>query len=311
MNAAPVFIGGLDRSGKTYLSMMLSAHPRIIVARRANLWTRHYRRYGRLDRPRNLERCLSALAASKHIRSLDVDFDRLRREFTAGEPAYARLFALILNQYAARSSKARWGDQTEGLEKIAPVLMAEYPRARFLHLIRDPRDRYQAILEKNRLDRGAGQAWLRGNSLGAASARWLSSASLGVENQRRYPDRYRVVTYETLMTRPVETLRGICEFIGEDFHAEMIEMRAERRFAGRAERVDGLSTPLSTEYIGRYRQGLSPFEIGFIQQRSRRWMQIFGYQTEPIRPDWMGAGLDWLFSSASLLTWQMVERSLR
>ncbi len=311
MNAAPIFIGGLDRSGKTYLSLMLSAHPRLIVARRVNLWTRHYRRYSRLDRPRNLERCLSALAASKHIRSLGVDFDRLRRDFTAGEPVYARLFALILDQYAAGSGKVRWGDQTEGLEKMAPVLLSEYPGARFLHLIRDPRDRYQAILEKNRLDGAARRASLRGNSLGAASARWLASASLAAENQRRYPGRYRVVAYEALVTRPVETLRELCEFIGEDFYAEMIEMRAEMRFHGQAEREDGLLSPLSTEFIGCYRQGLSPFEIAFIQQRSLRWMQVFGYQPDPIRPGWLEAGLDWLVSTASLLTWQAVERSVR
>ncbi len=311
MSAAPVFIGGLDRSGKTYLRFMLSAHPRIVVSRRTNLWTRHYRRYGRLDRPANLERCLAALAQSKHIRSLGIDFERLRREFAQGEAAYGRLFALIHGQYAAIHGKTRWGDQTEGLERIAPLLFEEFPQAKFLHLIRDPRDRYLAILEKNDPRGAARRAGLSGRGLGGSTARWLASAALGFEYRQRWPESYRVVRYEDLVSNPLETLRGVCEFLGEDYFPEMVEMRAEARFDRRGEREDGIPTPLSPAFIGRYRKGLTPFEIAFIQKRAARWMQMFGYSPEPIRFNRLGAGLDWLFSSASLLGWQIAERTVR
>jgi hypothetical protein len=311
MNAAPVFIGGMDRSGKTYLSFMLSAHPRIIISRRINLWTRYYRRYGRLDRPANLERCLTALAQIKHINALGLDFERLRREFTEGERTYERLFAQIHEQYAAINGKTRWGDQTEGLEKMAALLLEKFPQGKFLHLIRDPRDRYQAILERSRLSDAGKRSPLGEGSLGGSTARWLESAALAARHLRRYPENYRVVRYEDLVRNPLESLRSICAFIGEEFYPEMVEMRAERRFVYRSERKDGISSPLSTEYVDRYRQELTPFEIAFIQQRAGRWMQVFGYQSEPLRFNWLRSSFDWLFNTASLIGWQVVERTAR
>lgn len=311
MNKSPVFIGGLSRSGKTYLRFMLSAHPNLAISKRTNLWTQHYRRFDRLDRPENLERCLSVLAKSKHIRSLGIDFDQLRLEFALVEPSYEKLFALIHEQYAASEGKPRWGDQTEELEKIAPAILAAFPEARFLHLIRDPRDRYHALLEKNQTSGAEMRTSLRGGGLGAATARWLASASLAVRHLRSYPYQYKVVRYEALVSSPVETLQGICEFLGEEYHPQMLEMRAEKRFANRAESEDGSPSPLSTEYIGRFRRGLSDFEIAFIQQRTKGWMQVYGYALEPVHIYGLSVALDWVFSTASLLGWQMREMAAR
>lgn len=311
MSASPIFIGGLGRSGKTYLRFMLSAHPNIMISRRTNLWTEHYRRYDRLDRQENLERCLQSLAKSRHIRSLGVDFETLRREFSQDEATYERLFGLIHDQYAANQGKSRWGDQTEGLEKMAPVLLASFPDARFLHLIRDPRDRYQAVLEKNQVAGAAMRFSLRGSSLGAATARWLTSAALAAKHQQQYPRQYKVVRYETLVSRPAETLRNICDFIGEEYSTDMIAMQSEKRFADHADREDGSLSPLSTEYIGRFRGRLTPFEIGFIQQQSKDLMDANCYLPEPVHFNRTVTAFDWLFSTASLLGWQMREMAAR
>jgi hypothetical protein len=152
---------------------------------------------------------------------------------------------------------------------------------------------------------------LSGRGLGGSTARWLASASLGIEHQQRWPESYRVVRYEDLVSNPLETLRRICEFLGEDFFPEMVEMRAEPRFDRRGEREDGVPSPLSPAFIGRFRESLTPFEIYFIQKRAGRWMQDYGYQPVPVRFNRLGAGFDWLFSSVSLLGWLLAERTVR
>src|SRR5690554_3292259 len=97
---SPIFIGGLDNSGKTHLRLALSAHPDIAMTRRSYMWTRVYQRYGDLRERENFERCLQALMSRKDVRALQPDVDRIRREFWAGEPTYGRLFALIHEHYA-------------------------------------------------------------------------------------------------------------------------------------------------------------------------------------------------------------------
>ena len=108
MDKGPIFIGGPDRSGKTLLRLALSLHPQIGITKRTDLWTRFYGRYGDLERSDNFERCISAILAYKHVRVLQPDGTRLRSEFSQGEPTYARLFALIHQQYSERLGKPRW-----------------------------------------------------------------------------------------------------------------------------------------------------------------------------------------------------------
>ena len=134
----PIFIGGLDRSGKTLLRLSLSCHPHIALVRRTNTWTEVYDRYGSLARPENLERCLAALLANRHVAALQLDMDRLRCEFRQGEPSYGRLFALLHGQYAERWGKRRWGEQLAFVEHYAEPLFASYPEARIIHMLRDP-----------------------------------------------------------------------------------------------------------------------------------------------------------------------------
>jgi hypothetical protein len=68
--AGPIFIGGTSRSGKTLMRWMLSSHPRIVVTRRTEMWTRFYGRFGDLTEPANLERCLRAMLERRQIADL-------------------------------------------------------------------------------------------------------------------------------------------------------------------------------------------------------------------------------------------------
>jgi len=307
MGESPIFISGLDRSGKTYLRFMLSEHPNLIFSHRTNFWTQYFNKFGRLDIADNLEECLQTLTKAKHVCMLGIDFDQLRSEFAQGDPSYARLFTCIHTQYARMNKKRRWGDQTEQLERMTPTILSAFPLAKFLHLIRDPRDRYHAILEKNNLADKSKRGYWRANSLGASTARWLASAALAKKYQERYPLSYRIVRYEALVSRPTDTLRSICAFLGEDFYPEMIEMRTEKRFSNQPTRATSMPSPLSTDYIGRFRKELTSFEISFIQLRTQRYMQMFGYELEPVKKTKTGSALDWLMHSASLIGWQMIE----
>lgn len=307
MGETPIFIGGLDRSGKTYLRFMLSGHPNLIFSHRINFWTHYYRRFGRLDVSGNLDNCLQELAESKHVSALNLDFSQLRSEFAQGEPSYARLYACMHAQYARLNNKRRWGDQTEQLEHMASAIFSAFPLAKFLHLIRDPRDRYQAILDKNNITNNSKRPQWRANSLGASTARWLVSASLAKKYQQRYPQSYRIVRYEALVSRPADTLRSICAFLGETYYPEMIEMRAEKRFAKLPARGTSTPSPLTTDYIGIFREELSPFEIAFIQQRAGHYMKVFGYERESVQTTQTGSAFDWMLHSASLIGWQMVD----
>lgn len=271
----PIFIGGLERSGKTYIRMMLAAHPHLFFSRRTNLWTSYYNRYGNLNKTENLQRCLADLTKSKHIRGLIPDYARLKRDLETAPVSYGRLFALIHEQHAESIGKTRWGDQTEFIERYADHIFDAYPDAKIIHMLRDPRDRYEAMQHKSH----------RRSKLGIATARWHTSAMLAQKNQIEYSGRYKVIRYETLVTDPETALSEICEFLNEDYFPEMLELQGETRFAKQMPDEE-ISGPLTTKYIGRYRNGLSSRETAYIQKQTGKLMTVFGYSPDPVHFSW-------------------------
>jgi hypothetical protein len=274
---SPIFIGGLERSGKTYMRMMLAAHPRLFFSRRTNLWTFYYNRYGDLNQAGNLQLCLADLTKSKHIRTLIPDSARLKRDLGTAPVSYGRLFALIHEHHAEAIGKTRWGDQTEFIEHYADDIFTAYPDAKIIHMLRDPRDRYEAMLHKSH----------RRGGLGVATVRWCASAMLAQRNQSKYSGRYKVIRYETMVIDPQKTLYETCEFLNEDFFPEMLHMQGEARFAGQVlDEEDESSAPLTTKYIGRYGNGLCTREVAYIQKQAGKLMSAYEYSLESIHFSW-------------------------
>lgn len=278
----PVLIGGLDRSGKTTLQAFLTSHPSIAIPGvGSNMWTYFYGRFGNLASSENLRRCLEALLGYSHVRYLDPDPERVVREFRQGPPTYARLFSLFLVHYAEKQGKPRWGEQTGLIERYADEVFEAYPGAKIIHMVRDPRDRYEASLTL--WPAGRGRA-------GGATARWNYSLRLAERHQRRYPNDYLIVRFEDLVLGTERTLSLVCDFIGEQFHAEMMTMSGapdrRRKILDRATATPSAhplaAGMLSPRFIGRFRGRIPPHELAFIQLHTGRGMKKLGYELVPV-----------------------------
>jgi hypothetical protein len=271
VDGGPVFIGGASRSGKTLLRWILASHPAFAVSRRTEMWPRYWGRFGDLSRPEQARRCLDAMFARPQIQAMGVGRDRIDAELRRGAPTYARLFALMHEDYARRAGKPRWGDQSEGLERFADNVLAAYPGARLIHMIRDPRDRFAAVRERD-----GGLPLL----LARSTASWLTSAALAEKNLRLHGDAYRVLRYETLVRRPSESVRALCDFLGVPFDEHAVRMDDARRYD--AERLSSPDRiPISDADVGRFRAELPATDVAFIQTTAGAGMRRLGYDLEP------------------------------
>jgi hypothetical protein len=248
-NGGPVFIGGLSGSGKTQLRMVLGASSELSLTRRTKMWSRYYGRFGSLSDLENRRRCFAALEADEAIQQLEPDWARVRSGFRDGDD-YARLFALLHEQYAERCGKPRWGEQLQFVECFAAPIFASLPDARMIHMVRHP-----------------GATATNSRNLGWDVAAWRYSANAGCENRRRYPQRYRVVQYEAFAARPEQTVRDVCRFIGVEYTAAMAEVLATVRLEARAA------------------DGSDPAVRSFIDLCAHRSLTALGYEREaqPVR----------------------------
>ena len=281
----PVFVCGAERSGTSLMYALLSSHSRLSMVRRTNMWRWFYGKFGDLGDAGNLDRAITALSQYKRLAPLEPDWDRVRREFALGLPTYGALFELVHRHHAARVGRARWGDKSLHSEYFANAIFDEFPDARVIHMVRDPRDRYASIA--NRYDHES-------KGIPSATGRWMSSVKAGDDNLRRYPGRNLVVRFEDLLENPEAVTSQVCAFIGESFEPEMMEMSgAPEHTSGNSSFGDLAPKSISSAPMGRYRTALRPTEIAFIQMAAGRAMRRLGYAIDPV--DLRGS-TRWLFA---------------
>jgi hypothetical protein len=294
-DGGPIFIGGLAHSGKTQLRIALGTHPDISMTRRTYLWDRFYGRFGDLRDRANLDRCLSAMVGDRSAKRLHPDPERIRREFLEGPPNYAHLFALFHRHYAERRGKRRWGDQLGFVERFADVIFSTFPSARMIHMVRDPRAWHTVGIENGSSRKGR---------LGWDTAMWLHSAELGERNSRRYPDKYRVVQYEDLATRCVETIEEICAFLDEDFVPTMEPALTTSSVRALDAARAGQPVPSSSSDSGA--------QMWFVETCAGRELAALGY--DRMRPsltvrEWLTFRLiDWPLNRAAMAAWRAARR---
>jgi hypothetical protein len=308
MESRPIFIGGVERSGTSLLYALLSSHPNIAMTRRTNLWPYFYRRFGDLNRPENLDRCLSLMKQYRRLRIMNPDYEHIEKQLRQGGVDYIKLFTLLWGQYAEKMGKPRWGDKSLNTERYADVIFKAYPDARILHIVRDPRDRYASALKRWKVIRGG---------VGSGAGMWLESVRVGYRNMHKYPSQYRFVRYESLASQPEKIMREICDFIGETYDPIMLSMRGAEAFrddGGNSSFEQREPGSISTSSIGRYRKYLTPRWIAFIQAAAGREMEALDYTLDDIhlsaRERLLFTAVDLPLNAARLTAWRWREAYL-
>ena len=101
-------------------------------------------------------------------------------------------------------------EKTPGHEHEADRILAAYPRARFVHVVRDPRSVAAAIV---RLDRATDRS-TDVLDVGLTVRRSFEAAE---RNRRSLGERYLVLRYEELVAEPEATMRRVAGLAGLDW----------------------------------------------------------------------------------------------
>lgn len=224
-DAAPVFIVGMPRSGVALLGSLLSRHPRLGWLGAQKPWAQHLQAALGLDG--------RSLAAADVERAKDLDF----RQLGAG----------YLAAIAPGGSKAPIVCESAPLNTLQVGLIARaLPKARFLHMVRDPIDTCAAILFQPGSDHEL--PLHDASALAAHHARYLR---LMQHWHDLLPGRVMDVSYESLVEKPEMILRVLCAFLGIRYASSLrMGLQLHTRSVGRGHRylaqLPGLSDGLAS-----------------------------------------------------------------
>lgn len=221
MAERPVFILGYYKSGTTLLLNLLDGHPELIALPGE---FRYFTTFGdgRMD-PEDALRRLHALTIRNVITpyglkprwllgspSSEMDrYEELGRRLVAfGRARGSRhMLAAVAQALAAvtRTTPRLWVEKTPTQEFHLDRILAAYPKARFVHIVRDPYSTIESI-------KHFGSDTPIVDVLAGASE--LSRSFAAAVAGQRIGDRYTVVHYEKLVTETEATMREVAGALG-------------------------------------------------------------------------------------------------
>jgi hypothetical protein len=226
-----LFIVGCARSGTTLLQRVLNAHSRLAIIHETHWIPLLFREQTGLTSEgwvtaELLPRLLQHGRFQKRFGKVGIGQKELERLLEpGGQLTYAQFVSAIFDLYGQIQGKPLIGDKTPRYVQNVRTLHALWPRALFLHLIRDGRDVCLSALNwKERAERLVSRfsTW-REHPVMTAAVWWKWRVRLGREaGETLGPNLYTELRYEALVSRPEEECRRLCEFLDVPYEAGML-----------------------------------------------------------------------------------------
>ena len=234
-----VFLVGSARSGTTLLKRMVNMHPQLAITRETHWITRFYKGRGVSREGLVTPELLPQLFAYHRFPHLNIDRAEIEKLVLSDRPiSYADFVSDIFDLYAQGQGKRLAGDKTPAYVRNISKLHALWPKARFVHLIRDGRDVCLSMMKWRMVDRTAKKyATWNEDPLTTTALWWEREIMLGIEDGRALgKDLYCEMSYETLVANPAGECASLCRFLDLPFDDAML-----RYHEGKTKNEPGLS----------------------------------------------------------------------
>jgi Sulfotransferase family len=273
----PVFVVGFPRSGTTLLQVMLDAHPRLALLTEVHFFSEILQirsTVPTLDTAADLTRFLELVRRCGHFRRL-IDGEQLlaeveRKLIAWPRRSYELFYRLLLEENGRIRGAARFGEKTPVNVRYLDDLVAIFPRARIVHIIRDPRAAVASALR---------MPWYP-KEVVTNSLKWYLDVRAAKLFAEKHPDLIYEVRYEDLVSEPRRELERICDFLGESFDERMLQYHegAEQVVSMKHEPWSkGITSPLYKERVASWERELSPSQIYVIDWITRSCRERAGY----------------------------------
>jgi hypothetical protein len=273
----PFFIIGCPRSGTTLLQLLINSHPKIAIPPESHIFVRFskiFENYGDLNNKANLKLFVQDLLKDYHIRDWDLgvsvdDFcDQLK------EKSLRNVIALLLELYAQKDLKIRWGDKTPQHMLHVREIKKIFPEAKFIHLIRDGRD---VAVSSSRIFVGP-------PSIYGIAHEWRKYIEIFDKFKKNLNhNEYLEVRYEDLVRNPEAELKKIFIFLKEEPIAaskgqNLPNSTAKEYYIQTDAHMLSLNAPISDKKIGTYKKKFTTREIEIFETITKDSLTKLGYE---------------------------------
>ena len=275
-----VFLICSERSGSNLITRIIDAHPDYCGPAPLHMirtFSRNLFRYGDLKLDTNwkilVHDIVNLINAQLGIWATSWNEQKIIERVTKRD--FASIVRLIYEEEARANGKRHIMIKENRIHTFLPFILINFPRAKFLYLVRDPRD--MALSWKlspnhpGEIHSGA-EVWKEDQEKGIETVGFLSGTG-----------RIHIIKYETLVSDGALEVKGLCDFLGCSYHPSMLEYYRNDLTVKNATRLknwSNLKKPLMSNNFNKYKTKLSGTEIKHIESICKNEMKVFDYKLE-------------------------------
>lgn len=273
--AEGVFIVGCGRSGTTILRKILQAHSAFSSGPETHMFTK----FGWLERTTN-----------KALRPYDIDWidrnctlfdvipDKILRLRT-GSSCLAEFGDRFFAEFLISGGATRWVEKTPAHVNQITFIATHFPKAKFIHLLRDPRDTICSLRThpKWKVIHGERVPKNTDRPIPDCLDRWIHDVSSGVTMGRPLGDqRYTEIRYEDILDDPKPRLEKLFAFLGVEWEEAVLDFHTQKDDLGGTH--PRASKPLDKSRVARWKSELSEAQVALIKRRAGALAAKVGYE---------------------------------
>jgi hypothetical protein len=277
-----VFVSGPPRAGTTLLQLVLSAHPMITVTPETRfirqLFNGRFAPHKKLNQD-EIEFVTQLMRSDAKLNS----WPTFNLEDSLGKLHQGMTISQILDSlFQTFAEHTNGGTDYLGNKKdlystgYGPYTKKVFPDAKFVYIVRDPRDVTRSLLEN-----------VSGYTLTGAAAVCMERDRFIVKMMELFPSDVLVVRYEDLVLEPERVCRSMCDFLKVPFDERVLtfyKMNLDgSRLMGVSKHIHPhTTTPFNPDLIGQWKKKrcFTAEELQTIEAITRDYMKRYGYEPE-------------------------------
>jgi len=277
LNRMPiVFIVGHGRSGTTLLQSLLNNHPNIAAPAENEFIMYLYPRFGKIKqwRKEDIIQFVDALFFYSPVNLWHLNKEELTSTLL-GVIDFAN-FPLLCKMVLCSTAKNKndislVSDKNPINSLFVPTLLSIFPNAKFIHVIRDPRDSISAHIKR-----------LKDKNAFFLARRWVAYNKRIETEKNKHPQLFFTLTYEKMVDNMEDALQAICAFTGLPFYKTMLQNAAPEGYFENLQNIPAIKDvpeakknelvenyrklyedqfkPVSKENIGKWQTEMRPYD---------------------------------------------------
>lgn len=216
---------------------------------------------------------MAGVLANKRVADLALDSAEVLAQFSETDRSFRAAFATILDRFRAKQGKPRAGEKSPMHLWHAETILNWFPDAKIICIERNGADVVASMMR---------MPWAHRKFAKHVFA-WVDAGSLARDLEHRFPQSFRLVSFESFTAAPEQETRAICGFCDLPFEPAMLSEGTastvpewETAWKGNASRAIEVQPSKGLDQ-------LTPRQRAQLGTFANRALARNGYETVPVR----------------------------